>query len=388
MYPAVETPTTGRLLGGRYRLEQRLAAGGFGTVYRATACNGGEVAIKIMHPQHVADSNVSARFRREAHTLARLASPHTVATYELGEDRDGALYIVMELLRGESLQDRFAAQGPLGWRTVLEVARGVCSSLVEAHGLGIVHRDLKPANIFLAHSDGDRSFAKVLDFGIAKQLGPTTNDCELTRVGQAIGTVEYMAPEQLIGGEVDGRADIYTLGVVMYEMLTGQRPFADTTGATSLVTAVMTRPVTPPSALIGGAVPRELDAVIVRCLAREPDDRYGSVDELAAALDHMLSAKDLLSTTQRLWLRMPSAVSVGLAETSLGFERARRLAIGSSPTIEYFEQANRDHERPDTVVDDPPSRRGVPAVVRWLATGLTLGAVGAAIGGLIALAVS
>src|SRR5688572_20396350 len=207
----------GAELDGRFRVDAKIAEGGFGSIYRATHLGSKHVvALKVLHSELAADENLAARFRREGETLASLRSPHTVSVYELGETDEGTLYIAMELLRGESLLDRFRTRGPLPWRNVLEIMKQVCRSLGEAHAMGIVHRDLKPANIHLEQND----HVKVLDFGIAKLL--RGSDCDdgndLTRVGQAVGTLEYMAPEQLIGAACDGRSDIYALGVVVYEM--------------------------------------------------------------------------------------------------------------------------------------------------------------------------
>jgi serine/threonine protein kinase len=279
---------TGGLLDGRFRVDAKLAAGGFGAVYRATRLSTGTVvALKVLHADLASDRNLAARFRREATALSRLRDVHTVTTYEFGEAEDGTLFIVMELLRGTSLFELFRSQGALPWRRMVSIALGVCSSLSEAHRLGIVHRDLKPANIHLEKTD----FVKVLDFGIVKLLDKTRldDDDELTRVGQAIGTIEYMSPEQLVGSDCDGRSDIYTLGVVIYEMITGRRPFADETSPTSLATALMTETPTPPSAMFRGRLPFELDLILLRCLEREPARRYQTIDALAVALERLLA---------------------------------------------------------------------------------------------------
>jgi len=327
----------GTVLDDRFRIEARIAAGGFGTIYRATMLETGyEVAIKVLHAQHNADPSVSARFRREAITMSSLSDPHTVTTYELGEDRDGTQFIVMELLHGESLADRFAACGSLHWRTVLSIVRAACSSLAEAHELGIVHRDLKPANIFLSQ-DPLPDFVKILDFGIAKILHRSNmhDGAELTRIGQAIGTLEYMSPEQLVGADLDGRTDIYTLGVVAYELITGRRPFNDVTGATALVTALMTRRPPPPSTVSRGPLPPELDGVLLRCLERESKDRFGDVRELARAIDRMLATTgDDVETTQRLWAKDARPLFVDgddeltWIDSRLPFEPSLELVVG------------------------------------------------------------
>jgi serine/threonine protein kinase len=306
-------PLLGKALDGRFLIESKIATGGFGSIYRARSLETQQMyAIKVLLAQHSSDPSVSARFRREAVTMASLANRHTVTTYELGEDRSGTRFIVMDLLHGQSLAERFAATGAMHWRTVLGIIRQVCDSLAEAHGLGIVHRDLKPANIFLCNQPVP-DFVKVLDFGIAKILhGSNMHDgTELTRIGQAIGTLEYMSPEQLIGGELDNRTDIYTLGVVAYEMLTGRRPFGDVTGATGLVTALMTRRPPPPSSFSRGPLPAALDGVLLRCLERDATDRYADVRELAYAIDRMLDeTKADLNTTQRQWGNRGSAVAI------------------------------------------------------------------------------
>ena len=271
------------MVDARYRIEQKLAVGGFGTIYRATdTVIGRQVALKILHRELAGDANVVARFRREVAALAKLKSSNTLTLYDVGET-DDTLYFVMELLRGESLYDVFSRTGPLAWRRLAGIARGVCSSLREAHAFGIVHRDLKPDNIFLEKHALDVDHVKVLDFGIAKVLA--TSDLEnrdLTRHGQMIGTFDYMAPEQMIGAECTSKSDVFTLGVVLYEMLTGARPYGHVAGPAQMLMALMTQSPTP---LTG--VPFELSRAIMKCLAREPGDRP-DVDQLDAMLTGLL----------------------------------------------------------------------------------------------------
>jgi eukaryotic-like serine/threonine-protein kinase len=282
-------PLIGNTFDDRFRIDARLAAGGFGAIYRAIElASGRELALKVLHPSLTADPLIVARFRREGETLASLRDPHTVTAYELCEAKDGALYIVMELLRGETLYDAFRREGPLPWRRVAAIARAVCSSLGEAHALGIVHRDLKPANIHLQDRGGAGDFVKVLDFGIAKILqGGELESTELTMAGQMIGTFDYMAPEQMLGGIVGPRCDIYTLGVVMYEMITGRLPFADATSPTHLLAMLLTTAPAPLGART--PVPPALDQIVMRCLEREQQSRYESVAALAADLDRVLA---------------------------------------------------------------------------------------------------
>lgn len=271
----------GSVLDDRYDVIEKIASGGFGSIYRANdRTNGIEVALKVLHRELARDASLATRFRREAEILGMLRDPRTVAMYGHGETADGTLYIALELLHGESLEQKFA-RGPMPWREVMTIIRDACSALSEAHARGIVHRDLKPGNIFVADEG-----TKVIDFGIAK-LVETTDGADLTRIGQAVGTLDYMAPEQLVGGDCDGRTDIYTLGVVAYEAITGVRPFADAAGL-GLITALLTRTPLAPSMRV--QMPAELDALILKCLEREPDDRFASIDAMVIALDRVLFA--------------------------------------------------------------------------------------------------
>jgi len=277
-------PLVGTVLDRRYRIEDRLAAGGYGAIYRATRLvDQRAVAIKVLHASLASEANVVARFRREAQALRALHGEHTVAALEHGETGDGTLYIVMELLAGESLAERFRAHGPLPWRRVVAIARQVCASLAEAHALGIVHRDLKPTNIHLEQVGDDHDFVKVLDFGIAKILhGSALDDAEITFGGQLVGSFDYMAPEQIFGGTVTPQSDIFTLGVVVYELIAGARPFGPATSPVAMLQAVATRTPAPLSSR--SDAPPALDAIVLRCLDREAARRYANVDELAADL--------------------------------------------------------------------------------------------------------
>jgi serine/threonine-protein kinase len=288
---SIVDPLIGSRVGGRYEVTHQLAAGGFGAVYRASdIIDHRDIALKVLRGQLATDPAVVARFRREAATLARLHDPHTVAAYDHGQTRDGTLYIAMELLEGESLYERYTSRGPLPWRRVVAIARAVCSSLAEAHALGIIHRDLKPANIHLERRGDDPEFVKVLDFGIAKLVDPGTHDAELTHAGQMIGTFDYMAPEQMVGAPCTGQCDIFTLGIVIYEMIAGRRPFGEPETASQMLAAILG--TTPQPLSISLPTPPALDAVVARCLQRDPLQRFADVGELAAALDELLAVED------------------------------------------------------------------------------------------------
>ncbi len=285
---SVADPLVGSVLDRTYHIDFRLAAGGVGAIYRAThVATGAPVALKVLHTKLASLPDVVARFRREGAALQSLDDPHTIKAYDFGETDDGTLYIVMELLQGESLSERYRARGPLPWRRVVAIARQVCGALLEAHSLGIVHRDLKPTNIHLEEVGGDPDFVKVLDFGIAKILhGSHLDDGDITRGGQMIGTFDYMAPEQMFGGAVSPRSDIFTLGVVMYEMICGARPFGIQKSPSAMIAAIASTVVMPLTAC--SDAPVALDTIVKRCLQRDPLDRFASVDELSAALARLL----------------------------------------------------------------------------------------------------
>ena len=313
-------PLMGTVLAQRYRIDFRLASGGFGAIYRATHIETGQqYALKVLHAElATADARVIARFRREADTLSQLRSPNTIQAYEIAEAPDGSLYIVMELLHGESLYEQFRAKGVLAWERVVHIGRQVCNSLAEAHALGIIHRDLKPANIHLETRDGKSDFVKVLDFGIAKIMQDSELDStELTQAGQMIGTFDYMAPEQMVGGQCTGKTDIYTLGIVMYEMICGRRPFADASSPTAMLAALLTQ--APPPLGVRG-VPGGLEEILLKCLEREPQHRYDDVTELATDLDRLMTPVN----DQTIKLHTPTPIIIDSEATVVAQPRAKR----------------------------------------------------------------
>jgi tRNA A-37 threonylcarbamoyl transferase component Bud32 len=265
---------TGRLLQGRYRLGTLVASGGMAQVWEGTdEVLRRRVAVKVLHPHLAADATFVTRFRHEAVAAARLAHPGIVAIYDTCSD-DGVEAIVMELVQGHTLRDRLDDPAPIDPWHAAGLAAQVADALEAAHRAGLVHRDVKPANILLC-GDGR---VKVADFGIAKAVA----EADLTQPGLMVGTAKYLAPEQVRGDPVDPRTDIYSLGVVLYEMLCGRAPFvADTDAATAL--ARLTRdPLRPRQ--VRASVPRALEDVVGRAMAREPAQRYASASDLRAAL--------------------------------------------------------------------------------------------------------
>ncbi|MGE3618878.1 MAG: protein kinase [Acidimicrobiia bacterium] len=273
--PAAATGTGGGLLlAGRYRLHRRLAAGGMAEVWRATdEVLRREVAVKVLHPHLAADATFVARFRQEAVAAARLAHPGIVSIYDTCSE--GLVEaIVMELLPGRTLRDRLDEPAPIDPWQAAGLTAQVADALDAAHRAGLVHRDIKPANILLA----DDGRVKVADFGIAKATAQT----DLTQPGAMVGTAKYLAPEQVTGEPIDGRTDLYGLGVVLYEMLCGRPPFTGETDAAVALARLRRDPLWPRQVRPG--VPRQLEDVVRRAMARDPDQRYPDAAALRAAL--------------------------------------------------------------------------------------------------------
>ncbi|MDQ3341549.1 MAG: protein kinase [Myxococcota bacterium] len=283
-----------QVLNNRFKVESKIGEGGFGAVYRGVQlATGRKVALKLLHPEMTKDDNLVARFRREGMVLCNLRDAHTITTYDFDQTPDGTLYIAMELLEGKSLHQIFHEQAPLDWKRVFKILTEMCSSLSEAHAQGIVHRDLKPENIYLENRPGNPEFVKILDFGIAKVMRGDSIDPQspqLTATGQTLGTLEYMSPEQLMGKPLDGRSDVYALGVVAYEMITGRLPFPDAKGPAGLITAQLKQTPQPPSTANAKAgLPQAADRVILKCLEKDKNNRWPDVTQLATALQEVIN---------------------------------------------------------------------------------------------------
>ncbi len=274
----------GTTLGGRYAIDRVIAQGGMGRVYHAThTVLDRAFAVKVIHPELASNESLAERFLREAKAAARIKSEHVVEILDFGATDDGTSYFVMEFVEGELLA-HVLDRAPIDLALVPRIAVQVAKGLAAAHRLGIIHRDLKPENIMLVDRGGE-PFAKIFDFGIAKSL--TSDGRALTLVDSFVGTPHYMSPEQ-VHGAVDGRTDIYALGIVMYEMVTGEPPFDDESVAL-LLHKQRTELPRPPSQLPGGeACPPALERIILRCLEKNPDDRFDSADALRAALEPLM----------------------------------------------------------------------------------------------------
>lgn len=318
-----ELPWPGRArLGDRYRLEERIASGGAAVVWRAfDETLSRTVAIKLLHPHHATDEVVVERFEREAIAAAQLAHPNVVRIYDTGVE-DDLVFLVMEHVDGPSLRQVLRDLGQLDPTTVAALGEQTAAALGEAHAHGLVHRDVKPANILIA-ADGT---VKVTDFGIAKALDA---DATLTTPGTVVGTAAYVAPEQLEDGVVDARADVYALGVVLHECLTGRPAFSgDTPTATAALR--LTHDLLPPRR-IRAEVPRLLDDVVVRATRRDPQERYSDGATLSAALAPQVPVKP--SELTLALLDVPEDAEGGASELdALPPEPEQRPLSGPIPT--------------------------------------------------------
>jgi serine/threonine-protein kinase len=299
---------TGQIIDGKYRIDSPLGHGGMGVVYQATRILIGDtVALKLLHGDRVRDASSRDRFQREAQAAARLKHENAVTIYDFGVTADGLVYLVMELVEGESLARIIHSRGALPTDLCLEITRQVCAAVAEAHRHNIIHRDLKPDNIMVRQT-GSAIRVKVLDFGIAKLQDASAST--LTQTGTVVGTPNYMSPEQCMGDKLDGRSDIYSLGVVLFEMLTGRVPFNATT-PTAVVVQQVTQPAPSPRS-INPSVSESIDRVVLRALEKKREKRpHAAADfyeEIAAAVN---------------------SESASLPETRLGLGP---LAHSSSPT--------------------------------------------------------
>jgi serine/threonine-protein kinase len=322
--PVVD-PLLGRTLDEKYRLDERLGTGGMGTVYRAThLLIDRPVAIKVLNSRYVEDEAAQVRFRREARAAGRLQHANAVTVTDFGTTSDGFVYIVMELLEGYTLRDVLAREAPLDVARAVSIMLQISSAVGAAHAAGIIHRDLKPANIFIVQRKDAPPFVKVLDFGIAKLAAEALDDDDdpqtLTQVGAMIGTPRYMSPEQCDGAPLTPAADVYSLGIILYEMLTGTTPFNGTSPLAIALKHSSQIPRSPREFV--ATIPNVLEAVVLRALEKRPEDRPSNAEAFRLEL-------------------------YGVAER-LGLEHADSL---SAPTIESLRSAGTETPSGRLVID-------------------------------------
>ena len=283
--PAEADPLIGRTVNDRYRVVEAIGHGGMGRVYKALQSPLDRVvALKILAAGHDRDPNFYKRFFLEASVTAKLTHPNTITLYDYGRTEDGIFFIAMEYLDGRTLSQAMQQEGPLAQERVIHVAQQICRSLREAHALGIVHRDLKPANVMLLRQHDDHDFVKVLDFGLVKFFHGDNPDGDITNAGTFMGSPHYIAPEQARNQGPDQRCDIYSLGVLLYQMVTGKVPFTAANPVDIILKHLHDAPVAPRELRPDLDVDPELEAIVLRCLAKDRADRFQSMDELLAAL--------------------------------------------------------------------------------------------------------
>jgi serine/threonine-protein kinase len=309
----------------------RLGEGGMGTVYLCEhAILGRRYAVKVLRPELGGSADVVERFRNEAIAASRVGGENVVDVLDFGSEPDGVLYYVMEALEGRSLGALVAEEGPLDVARALALVEQICRALGAAHARGVVHRDVKPDNVFVVRRDDGTERAKVIDFGISHvPAGPGAE--RLTRTGEIIGTPEYMAPEQAAGDPVDHRADVYALGVLAYEMLTGTLPIVATTPIATLV-AHQTRIPEAPSVRRPG-IPAAVDALVLGMLSKRPEDRPPSMDAVAAQAAALRSVPSPPPSGRRASRR---AVAIALAVAAAAAAAAlsgRARSGGSRPGV-------------------------------------------------------
>ncbi len=276
----------GKIVDGRYKVMEVVGRGGMGVVYRVEHLRMGKVAaMKVLHRDLVGDSDVVQRFEREASAVSRLHHPHTVQVFDFGTAQ-GALYLIMEYVRGLDLGSIISRDGPLPWKRAAPLLAQICGALSEAHDLGIVHRDLKPENVLITRTGNGRDYAKVLDFGLAK-LEENRALTTATDRQQIVGTPYFMSPEQIRGDDVDARSDIYSFGALMFECLTGQHLFTGSTAVGVLTKHLTVEPDAPSMRTPKLGIDPQVDAICKKALAKDPANRYQSAAKLAEAIEEV-----------------------------------------------------------------------------------------------------
>src|SRR5688572_4636367 len=282
----------GMLLDKKYRIEKRLGEGGMGVVYLATHIHiESTVAIKVLHKDMVSNPQSVERFRREARAAGRIKHPNAISVMDFGVGENNLVYIVMEYLEGMTLSQRIRKTGRVMPEETVTIMRDVCAALDAAHNKGVIHRDLKPDNIILQKIDGGKDRVKVLDFGIAQLKSLSGVSMELTQQGTVIGTPFYMSPEQCRGEELDKRSDVYSLGIILFEMLTGKLPFQAESAMAVIVKHMTEQP--PRLREIQPDIPALFEVVTLRALAKGKAERQGSAAELGLELDNALAKSKL-----------------------------------------------------------------------------------------------
>lgn len=352
---------------GPYEIASPLGSGGMGEVFRARDTRlGREVAVKVLPESFASDAVALSRFETEARAVAALSHPNILAIHDFGT-ADGVLYAVMELLEGETLADRIE-RSLLPWRKAVDIGTAIAEGLSAAHARGIIHRDLKPENVFLT----SQGLVKILDFGLARArpASPSGNQTSVpttpvhTAPGYIIGTIGYMSPEQIRGGTADARSDIFSFGCVLYEMVTGLRPFSRGSPAETMAAILKEEPEEP--AAVGRTIPADLSRVISHCLEKNPDERFQSARDLAFSLKALGASSMSSSTSAGLAIpRSPRRVGLFLAVGAL-------LALAAGGAFLAGRLSRRDVASPPPHYQQLTFRRGAILAARFAPDGHTI----------------
>lgn len=285
---AIEAMQAGVVIGGRYKVEKLLGRGGFGAVYKCQHVSTlQDCVLKVLKPDLAEDETQVKRFFNEARASSKLSHPNTVRVYDFGQTDTGLLYIAMELLSGVELSGVLQKEGKIDPVRAMQIGAQVLKSLAEAHQAGLVHRDLKPDNIFLCKVHGEDDFVKVIDFGIAKPMDQAA-DAGLTRTGFTVGTPKYMSPEQVLNKPLDGRSDLYALGVILYQAIAGEVPLQGASSMETLMAHLQQDPA-PLQSKLTATLPAGLNDAVMRALRKQPWDRFVDAEDMRATLEEILS---------------------------------------------------------------------------------------------------
>ncbi len=377
---AVRRDLIGRTIGGKYNIRAVLGEGGMGTVFEALNLSiGRQVAVKVLHANQLRKKDSVRRFHQEARAAGAIGHPNICEVYDLGTLEDGCPYLVMEKLVGETLADRIGEEGGLPVEEVVDTLTQVLSGLVAAHEKGIVHRDIKPENVFLTKRVGCAPVAKLLDFGVSKMISmPAADDDsepEMTRTGIVLGTPYYLAPEQARGERaLDARVDLYACGVLLYEALTGRRPFTGQNYNALLINILTGKPR--PAREVRPALPRGFDRILDKAMAREPSDRYQTAVEFQNDLQRLAarifggSMPASMPNVRREVAITPSTIPTGGPLLPEGKELRRMRTTGRRAAKRSMSSSSLDIPvdftvpPPDPPRAPPPSQRPPPASQR------------------------
>ncbi|CAN5132394.1 hypothetical protein BH10CYA1_BH10CYA1_56550 [soil metagenome] len=285
----VQDPLLGTILAGNYEIQEVIGHGGMGVVYKARhALMDRIVAIKMLQAQLISDSMSVKRFQQESQSASRISHPNVITVYDFGISPSGQPFIVMDYLQGISLADVIKEEGQIGVERSIKILAQACDALDHAHKMGVIHRDVKPTNFVLINYDEEKDFVKVVDFGVAKLMNTTADGQRLTQAGEVCGSPVYMSPEQCTGAELDQRSDIYSMGIVVYETLTGKLPILGKTMVDTMSKHISEMPPSFQQARPDLYIPERLEQVVFKALAKDPNDRHQSMDELRIDLENAI----------------------------------------------------------------------------------------------------